>query len=236
MNNKVVTVLVGLSLVLWGVMALFGSLLEPIFHINLPWLNMVNYWPLAVIAVGDGLLFLALQSFRNRGFAPVFIPALPVLTTGGILLAASVFDSWHIWSFAWSLIPLALALGFVVAGVMMRNVWFGIPAILIGMNSLVLAFCAFTGLWSWWAFLWAVEPLSLGLVFLLIASQTHSKALVILGGLFCLMAGIIVPSMLGIVVAGSWGARLVLPFVLIAMGALALGWSFFGRRGAAMLR
>jgi hypothetical protein len=86
-----------------------------------------------------------------------------VLITGAILLYASLTNHWNVWSVAWTLEVLALALGFALAAFFMRVPGLAIPAFIIGINGLMLAFCAVTGLWESWAILWPIEFLSVGL-------------------------------------------------------------------------
>ena len=151
--NNVFSVLVGVVLVSIGLLVLAANLILPAFGIRLYWIEPWRYWPLLVLGVGCFLTALALMSIRRRGFGVIFIPALPVLTTGGLLLFSSIFNLWWVWEFAWSLIVVSLALGFILAALASRIVWLGIPAILIGLNGLALAFCAFTGWWSAWSVL-----------------------------------------------------------------------------------
>jgi hypothetical protein len=86
-----------------------------------------------------------------------------VLTTGAILLYASLTDNWDVWAVAWTLEVLALALGFALSAFFMRVPGFAIPAFIVGVNGLMLAFCAVTGLWEAWAILWPIEFLAVGL-------------------------------------------------------------------------
>ena len=222
--KKIVAALVGVSLMLWGVMVLAGGAFLPALGIQVSWLQPWRLWPLIVIGVGDFLALLAMFFLRRRGMGAIFIPALPVMTTGAILFFASVFDQWHVWSSAWSLIVLALALGFVLAGITTRIVWFAIPAILIGMNALAFVFCSFTGLWSWWSVLWAIEPAAIGLVLLLVSYKSHSSVVGLIGILFLGFAAVAVPMMMGLVMVHGFFSALLGPAFLILLGGLVIAW------------
>jgi hypothetical protein len=112
------------------------------------------------------------------------------LATGAILLYASVFDAWHAWEWLWPLEVLAIAMGFLLASIYMRSIWLLLPAILVGANGVVLQFCALTGLWDSWAALWTIEPLSLGVAFLIINLRQRSRGLFVAGVILCAIAGI----------------------------------------------
>jgi hypothetical protein len=64
---------------------------------------------------------------------------------------------------AWTLEVLALAVGFALAAFFMRVPGLAIPAFIVGVNGLMFAFCALTGLWQSWAILWPIEFLAVGL-------------------------------------------------------------------------
>lgn len=177
-----------------------------------------------ILAVGSALTLLALLSIRYPGWGALFIPALPINMVGGILLYASLFNQWHVWSFAWSFIVLALAVGFLLAAVFTRNIWLGIPTILIGANALVLTFCSVTGLWSWWSVLWTVEPLALGTVFLLISLKNHSSAMLLFGLVTCGFAVFAFAVMSGYAILGNWVFNMSAPALLILLGVVLLGW------------
>jgi hypothetical protein len=132
-------------------------------------------WPLTVVIAGIALTVPGFFGLKRSGFGSFFIPGIPLLTTGGILMVASLFDSWNIWALAWPLEVLALALGFALAAVFMRVAGLAIPAMIIGLNGLVLAFCNLTGLWEAWAILWPVEPLAVGLGLLIVAVVHRSS-------------------------------------------------------------
>ena len=156
----------------------------------------------------------------------MFIPALPIFITGGILMTASLFNAWYIWTFLWPLEVLALALGFAFAALYTRSYWFLIPAILIGLNGLVLQFCAVTGLWSAWSVLWTVEPLAIGMILLLVGVITNTKPVVAIGLVICGFAAAAALGMLVLLSVGWWAFRYIVPLSLIGIGVLVLLASF----------
>jgi hypothetical protein len=173
-------------------------------------------------------LFLAAIPFlspTHRSLGVLFIPAFVVLTNGSILFIASLFNLWNVWTFLWPLEVLSVAAGFLFAALYTRWVWLAIPAILIGANGFVLAFCNTTGLWSWWSVLWTVEPLALGVSLLVIAIKTRLKAIGVVGLLFCAFAGIMA-SMMASIFLSAWRlfsffwpvALIVTGFTLLVLG------------------
>jgi hypothetical protein len=145
-------------------------------------------WPLLVVA--GGLLFVVspLLARGKRGLGGLFIPGVPILTTGGILLYASVLDAWQAWEWLWPLEIVAVALGFLLAAIYMRSIWLLFPAIVVGANGALLQFCALTGLWESWAVLWLAEPLAVGLAFLIVNLRRRSRGLFIAGMIMCVIA------------------------------------------------
>lgn len=224
------SVLSGLCLVLLGGLFLMGNLIFPIFGIDLRWFQVWRLWPLFVVGLGLWLLAMTAFALKRRGFGALFIPALPVLTVGAILLFASVTNFYSIWVFAWPLVILSLALGFVLAALAMRLVWLGIPAIILGVNGAMLAFCAWTGMWSSWAVLWPIEPAAVGLVLLLVGAKVRSWVVAAVGLMFFEGAWLGVLASVGARLMGVWAFRLIGPMLLITAGAALLAWAVLGRR------
>jgi hypothetical protein len=219
--NKRISILAGLVLILMGALALTFNLVAPMLGLNVWRWGTWRFWPLLV--VGVGLLFV-LPPFLvrgRRGLGGLFISGVPILTTGGILLLASVFDTWGVWAYLWPLEILALALGFVFAAIYMRLVWLLIPAIVVGLNGLVLQFCALTGLWSVWAVLWTIEPLAVGLALLVVSVVKRSGGLFVAGLILCGLAGVGLIGMTA-VVSAWWLPNLLGPALLIFIGFLLL--------------
>ena len=138
--ERSLSLIFGLALVAIGIISLLGNTILT----TQAW----RLWPLTVIIAGIALTIPGFFGMLRRGFGSFFIPGIPVLTTGGILLFASLFDRWNVWSIAWPLEVLGLALGFALAAIFMRVAGLAIPAVIIGVNGLMLAFCNLTGLWS----------------------------------------------------------------------------------------
>lgn len=219
--NKRISILAGLVLILMGALALTFNLVAPMLGLNVWRWGTWRFWPLLV--VGVGLLFV-LPPFLvrgRRGLGGLFISGVPILTTGGILLFASIFDTWGVWAYLWPLEILALALGFLFAAIYMRLVWLLIPAIVVGLNGLVLQFCALTGLWSVWAVLWTIEPLAVGLSLLVVSVVKRSGGLFVAGLILCGLAGVGLIGMTA-VVSAWWLPNLLGPGLLILVGFLLL--------------
>jgi hypothetical protein len=106
----------------------------------------------------------------------------------------------------------------------MRVVWFAIPATIIGLNGLVFQFCAITGLWAWWSWLWIIEPLSVGLALLIVNIRVRASGLAIAGYILCGIAalGLI---LVMTVLSQWWVVSLIGSGALIFCGVMVLGWS-----------
>jgi hypothetical protein len=184
-------------------------------------------WPLFIM--GLGLVFaIAPLLARNRpGLGGLFIPALPILTTGTLLAIGSLFQMWFVWTYLWPLEILSVALGFIFFAIYSRNIWLLIPALYIGANGAVLQFCALTGWWASWAVLWTVEPLCVGLMMLLIAFKSRSVVVMTVGLVISAFSLLAAASMSTLLVennlwqfASSMGA---VCFILAGSGLLLLG-------------
>lgn len=224
--NKLLTVLFGIGLILFGLLALAGDLVFSALGFHLGWWEIWRIWPLLVVGLGLFFTVGGLMGIRQPAFGMFFIPGLPILTTGCILFFASVFNGWGIWALAWPLEILSLAAGFLFAALFGRVAWLGIPAILIGLNGLVLAFCNLTGWWSAWSVLWAMEPLAVGLCLLLIAAKTRSTAVTIVGLAFCSFAALAFVGMSSLLAFGGLFFRLSGPALLILLGLVVLALGF----------
>ena len=165
-TERLLSLIFGFGLIGVGALSLAGNLFLR--------LDAWRLWPVIVILLGLALTAPGLFGFARRGLGSFFIPGLPVLTTGVILLAASLLSRWSIWAYAWPLEILALALGFTLAAIFMRLPALAIPAFILGLNGLLMAFCSLTGLWQAWALLWPIEPLSIGLGLLVLSLFNRS--------------------------------------------------------------
>jgi len=230
--DKRFSAVVGVTLVVLGGLALLASLAAPVFgmHVSPSWPlgTLWGFWPLLVI--GLGLLFVIppLVARGRRGLGALFIPGLPVVTTGALLLFASLLGWWDVWSWLWPQEVLALALGFLFAAITMRSVGLVVPAIIIGLNGVVFQFCALTGLWEAWSVLWTIEPLSVGLALLLVGAKTRSAGPSIAGLIFCALAGMGL-ILMTLVLADWWLFSAVGAAALIGVGCLLAAWAVIGR-------
>jgi hypothetical protein len=222
------SILVGGALVCLGALCLVLSLAASLLGFSVLGFA-ARFWPVFVAAVGLLLVAPPILVRGKRGLGALFIPGVPILVTSGILLLASVFDAWEIWTWLWPMEVLSLALGFVVAGVYMRLIWLLIPATIIGLNGLVFQFCAISGLWNWWSVLWVIEPLSVGLALLAIGVRKGTSGLVTAGLILCgvALAGFL---LMITVLGGWWPLRLLGAVALILVGVGVLVWGTAGRR------
>jgi hypothetical protein len=179
--EKVFNLIAGVTLVAMGVIALAGNT----FLASQAW----KLWPLVLILAGAGLTFPGFLGFIHRGFGAFFIPGIPVLAGGAILLFASITGRWEIWAVAWTLEILALGLGFVLAAIFMRAPGLAIPAFIIGVNGLMFVFCALTGLWQSWAILWPIEFLAVGLGLLVVGIANQSTGVKAAASVLLAIAG-----------------------------------------------
>ncbi len=179
--EKLFNLIAGITLLAIGVMALAAN----VFLSTQTW----RLWPVIVVLAGTALTVPGFLGFAHRGFGAFFIPGIPVLTTGAILLFASVTNHWEIWAVAWVLEILGLALGFVMAAIFMRVPGLAIPAFIIGTNGMLLAFCAVTGLWQSWAVLWPLEFLGVGLGLLVVGIANQSAGVKTAASVLLTIAG-----------------------------------------------
>ena len=230
--NKRVSIVVSIVLIIVGLLALFFSLTGPIFGFRV-W----QLWPLIVVLAGLLFVLPPLLVRGKPGLGGLFIPGMPVLATGTILLVASVLRQWHVWTWLWPLEITSLALGFLFAAIYMRNVWLLIPAIIIGANGALMQFCAITGLWRVWAVLWVVEPLSVGLALLAVNVKRRSPGLLVAGLTLCGLAVVgavesVAVISLSAILPAWWLWRWVGPATLIVVGLGLLVWSIVRRSPA----
>ncbi len=179
--EKLFNLIAGITLLAIGVIALAGNALLA----TKAW----KLWPVIIVLAGVGFTFPGFLGFAHRGFGAFFIPGIPVLTTGAILLFASITNLWGVWAVAWTLEILSLALGFVMAAIFMRVPGLAIPAFIIGINGLMFAFCAVTGLWQSWAILWPIEFLSVGLGLLVLGIANQSAGVKTAASILLTIAG-----------------------------------------------
>ena len=223
--EKLFNLIAGITLLAIGVIAMVGN----VFLATKAW----KLWPLIIVLAGLGLTFPGFLGFAHRGFGAFFIPGIPVLTTGAILLFASLTDHWEIWAVAWVLEILGLALGFVMAAIFMRVPGLAIPAFIIGANGMLLAFCAVTGLWQSWAVLWPVEFLAVGLGLLVLGIANQSAGVKTAASILLTIAGggFFITAFLSVFNTNSI-MKFAVPVMLLITGGLLTATYFFQRSPA----
>ena len=220
-SDRVLSLVFGLGLVFIGLISLVGNLFLR--------LEAWRLWPIVVVLLGLGLTAPGFFGLAKRGFGSFFIPGIPVLTTGVILLVSSLLHRWDVWAIAWPLEVLGVALGFTLAAIFMRVPALAIPAIIIGANGLLLGFCNLTGLWQAWALLWPIEPLSIGLGLLVLAFFNKSYGARVAAVVLFIIAGAGFFIMSFISVFNASILRFGAPLMLIITGILLAALSFFKR-------
>jgi len=216
--QKKASLLIGVTLIVLGVLALAGNLL--IQAVGHGFVLGLRAWPIFVVGAG---LFLCLPPFifpRQRGLSGLFVPGLPTLITGMLLFIGSVTGYWGIWHFFWPLEVLSVAAAFILMAVFLKVPWLMIPASILGLTGLVLQFCAATGWWSSWAVLWTVEPFAVGLPLLLIGLSRKIEGVKLAGIILCGLAGLCFAAMSTVLVTSLWITRLIGPALVLALGAL----------------
>ncbi len=105
-NNSRASLVFGLALIGLGIL----FLLQQFFDFNI-WGSL---WPFLVIGAGAVLFMVALTGGQETG--PVFIPASIVTMVGLILFTLNLTDRWEAWSYAWTLILVAVGIGLLLHG------------------------------------------------------------------------------------------------------------------------
>jgi len=220
-TERILSLIFGIGLLIIGGLSMVSNL----FLRTEAW----RMWPLVVLAVGLALTLPGFLGLVRPGLGAFFMPGLPVLTTGRILMFASITGNWGIWALAWPLLVLAAALGFGLSAIFMRVPGLAIPAMIVGVNGLVLAFCNLTGLWSAWAILWPIEPLAIGLGLLIVGISKRSlganTAAIILIGIAGM--GFFLTSFVS--VFNETILRFAVPGMLVMTGILLVGLTFLRR-------
>ena len=214
--QKKASLLIGVTLIVLGILALAGNLLIRAAGNGI--LLGFRAWPIFV--VGAGLLF-CIPPFlfpQQRGLSGLFVPGIPALTTGVLLFIASVTGYWSIWTYLWPLEVLSVAAAFVLMAVFLKVPWLMIPASIVGFTGLVLQFCAATGWWSSWAVLWTVEPFAVGLPLLLIGIARKIEGVKLAGIILCGLAGLAFAAMSSFLVTSLWITRLIGPALVLGLG------------------
>ena len=105
-NRNITGVIIGVVLVLIGIFSLFGRYFV--------FLNMDNFWPLIVVAVGAAFFVVMLLGDKSRG--GLAVPGSILVTIGLILFVMNLTDTWEAWSYCWALIVCASGAGTWING------------------------------------------------------------------------------------------------------------------------
>jgi hypothetical protein len=223
--SKNISIVASVALIAVGVVSLLCSTVGYFFGFRV-W----QLWPLFVVGAGIALVLPPLLVRGKPGLGALFIPGVPVLTNGCILLFTSVTRWWGAWEWLWPMEVTGVALGFLLAALYMRVIWLLIPAIIIGANGMLFQFCAVTGWWGIWAVAWVIEPMSIGLALLAVNLKQRSEGLKVAGVALCALAVVGAAESLTIVAMSTlfpvwWMWRWMGPVTLILAGValLALG-------------
>ena len=127
-NNA--SIVAGSMLVLFGVLALFGQLFRG-------WNIWTNSWPLAI--VGAGILFFVAMLLGGKSAAGLAIPASIITAVGLILFVQNLTNYWESWSYAWTVIVIAVGFGNFVMGTYSENQ----PARQAGLRTMGFGFVLF---------------------------------------------------------------------------------------------
>ena len=227
-TERLFMLIAGVTLVALGAISLLGN----IFFSTQAW----RIWPIVVVLAGLGLTAPGFFGMSRRGLGAFFIPGIPVLTTGSILLYASLTGHWGIWAEVWPLEVLGLALGFTLSAIFMRVAALAIPAFIIGLNGLLLGFCAITGLWQAWAILWPIEPLSVGLGLIVLSIVNKSAGVKLAATILFSIAGLGFFITAFISMFNHTILRFAVPSLLVVTGLLLVGSFFTGQKAVPMER
>ena len=215
--KKQVSLIAGATLIALGVLTLAGNLLFQ--ATGSIYLLGFRTWPIFVISAGALFCVPPLLFREKRGLSGLFIPGVPVLTTGLLLMLTSITGNWNLWSVLWPFEVLGVAFGFVLAAVFMRVVWLMVPASIIGINGLAFLFCAISGLWVTWAVLWTIEFLAVGLPLLLIGAFQKQEGVKLAGIILCALSGIAFAAASSLIMNVNRSIGMIGPLLLLGLGA-----------------
>lgn len=97
----------GALLVAFGLLALFGQIFRGADFWG-------NFWPFIVIAFGA--MFFVGMFAGGKSVSGLAIPGSIISTIGLILLYQNLSGNWETWSYAWSIIVIAVGLGIYIMG------------------------------------------------------------------------------------------------------------------------
>jgi len=185
MTKRSSTIL-GLLLIGFGAQAFVYRAFLPVFGLET---GNGRLWPMLVANIGLLFVITPFLARQQRGWGGLFIPGIPIVMAGSLLLLTSITNWWSAWDDLWPLVIIAVALGFAAAAVWMRLVWLVIPAVMIGVNGFIFLFCAVSGLWGIWAAIWPIELLSVGLSLFLVNVWERSTGLARAGMILTIISG-----------------------------------------------
>ncbi len=217
--RRLFSVLIGATLILIGVFGMLWMASPPDSAFNTWRLGLLRLWPLLVLVAGAFFVLPPLLARDRPGLSALFLPGIPILVTGGLLLLASVTGSWgFIWSRFWPLEVLAVALGFLLMALFMRQIGLTVPAVILGFNGLALQATALTGWWELWAVLWIIEPLAVGVALFVLYYKLRHRGLLVAGAILCGIAAFGLALMSLILASRWWVLGLIGPGMLVLVG------------------
>ena len=127
--NRVFSILAGLMLIALGVLTLLSNFTVVLFGFSVARYIGGLVWSPLVIGLGLIVVVTPLLTRGQPSAGGLFIPGMPILATGVVMLLATILPGWDVWARLWPLLVLALAAGFIALALYQRNVWIVIPAI-----------------------------------------------------------------------------------------------------------
>ena len=184
-------------------------------------------WALLPLALGAIMMITPFIYRENRGLGGMFIPGAILTLNGLMLTASSLFDWWSLWSWAWPLQFLGLAVGFIMAGWRLRVPDLLIPASIFLTNWLLFQVSALTGWWHLWAYFWPLELAGIAAGLLLTGAIKNSRSMR-RGGL--VVAQVAAVSLFIMLLFGATAYLALSTGVLLTgTGLILLGWNLVGR-------
>ena len=215
----------GLVLIILGILLMAGQYAGT--RIGFLPLFMWRMWALLPLALGAIFLTTPFIYPENRGLGGMFIPGAILTVNGLMLTASSLFDWWSLWSWAWPLQFLGLAIGFILAGWRLRVPDLLIPASIFLTNWLLFQVSTVTGWWHLWAYFWPLELAGIAAGLLLTGAIKGSRSMH-RGGL--VVAQVAAVSFFIMLLFGATAYLALTSGVLLTgTGLVLLGWNLVGR-------
>jgi peptidoglycan/LPS O-acetylase OafA/YrhL len=80
---------------------------------------ITKYWPMLIVVMG--LLFLITMIITGKKGAGLAIPGIVITTLGILLFIQNVFHLWITWTYAWTVLVIALGIGILVMNLYLRR-------------------------------------------------------------------------------------------------------------------